>query len=26
MGIYPQIFFEVLIPAAQELLRAIGGA
>ncbi len=26
MGIYPQAFFRVFIPAAQEILRAIGGA
>ena len=26
MGVYPQAFFKVLAPAAQELLRSIGGA
>ncbi len=26
MGIYPQIFFRVIIPAAQELLKGLGGA
>ncbi len=26
MGVYPQVFFRVLVPAAQELLRAMGGA
>ena len=26
MGVYPQVFFRVIIPAAQELLRGLGGA